>query len=180
MGRALGTATASRLSALAGELRVSIGKLVRRVREQAHPGDFTSAQKSVLHRPVSYTHLWILIALGLALDLHSILIFIRTRTTVNPLRPGNATQLVVSGVYRISRNPMYLGMVLSLSGWAWLLGSPLCLLMVLLFARVLVIVQITPEEIALRDLFGTSYGDYCKQVNRWIGRKGRSTKRPPE
>ena len=50
MGRALGTATASRLSALAGELRVSIGKLVRRVREQAHPGDFTSAQKSVLHR----------------------------------------------------------------------------------------------------------------------------------
>jgi protein-S-isoprenylcysteine O-methyltransferase Ste14 len=123
---------------------------------------------------------WILIALGLALDLHSILIFIRTRTTVNPLRPGNATQLVVSGVYRISRNPMYLGMVLSLSGWAWLLGSPLCLLMVLLFARVLVIVQITPEEIALRDLIGTSYGDYCKQVNRWIGRKGRSTKRPPE
>ena len=50
MGRALGTATASRLSALAGELRVSIGKLVRRVREQAHPGEFTSAQKSVLHR----------------------------------------------------------------------------------------------------------------------------------
>ena len=123
---------------------------------------------------------WILIAVGLALDLYSILIFIRTRTTVNPLRPGNATQLVVSGVYRISRNPMYLGMVLSLSGWAWLLGSPLCLLMVLLFARVLVIVQIAPEEIALRDLFGTSYGDYCKQVNRWIGRKGRSTKRPPE
>ena len=121
---------------------------------------------------------WILIALGLALDLYSILIFIRTRTTVNPLRPGNATQLVVSGVYRISRNPMYLGMVLSLTGWAWLLGSPTCLLLVLLFDRVLVIVQIAPEEIALRDLFGTSYGDYSKQVNRWIGRKNRSTKPP--
>jgi protein-S-isoprenylcysteine O-methyltransferase Ste14 len=121
---------------------------------------------------------WILIALGLALDLYSILIFIRTRTTVNPLRPGNATQLVVSGVYRISRNPMYLGMVLSLTGWVWLLGSPLCLLLVLLFARILVIVQIAPEEIALQDLFGTSYGDYCKQVNRWIGRKSRSTEPP--
>ncbi len=41
---------AARLPTLAGELRVSVGKLIRRVREQAHPGDFTSAQKSVLHR----------------------------------------------------------------------------------------------------------------------------------
>jgi DNA-binding MarR family transcriptional regulator len=48
MGRTLGTAEASRLSTLAGELRVSLGKLTRRVREQSHPGDFTSAQKSVL------------------------------------------------------------------------------------------------------------------------------------
>jgi len=50
MARALETAKGSRLSTLAGELRVSIGKLTRRVREQAHPGDFTSAQKSILHR----------------------------------------------------------------------------------------------------------------------------------
>jgi len=50
VSRTLGTAKASRLSTLAGELRVSIGKLVRRVREHAHPGDFTSAQKSVLLR----------------------------------------------------------------------------------------------------------------------------------
>jgi DNA-binding MarR family transcriptional regulator len=50
MGRTSETAEASQLAALAGELRVSISKLTRRVREQAHPGDFTSAQKSVLHR----------------------------------------------------------------------------------------------------------------------------------
>src|SRR6267378_1606694 len=50
MGRTLGTARAARLSRLAGELRVSISKLTRRLREHAHPGDFTSAQKSVLHR----------------------------------------------------------------------------------------------------------------------------------
>jgi protein-S-isoprenylcysteine O-methyltransferase Ste14 len=105
------------------------------------------------------------------LDLYSVLTFIRMRTTVNPLRPSNATQLIVSGVYRVSRNPMYLGMVLSLSGWAWLLGNPLALLLVWLFARVLVLVQIAPEEAALRNLFGTSYIAYSKQVNRWIGRK---------
>jgi DNA-binding MarR family transcriptional regulator len=50
MGRTSGAAEAARLSTLAGELRISIGKLIRRAREQAHPGDFTSAQKSVLLR----------------------------------------------------------------------------------------------------------------------------------
>ena len=44
------TSAPPRLAALAGELRISLGKLIRRVREQAHPGDFTSAQKSVLLR----------------------------------------------------------------------------------------------------------------------------------
>jgi protein-S-isoprenylcysteine O-methyltransferase Ste14 len=66
---------------------------------------------------------------------------------------------------------MYLGMLLSLSGWAWLLGSPISLLVVWLFARALVIVQIAPEEAALRDVFGTSYMEYCNRVNRWIGWK---------
>lgn len=116
---------------------------------------------------------WVLIALGLGLDLYSVMIFIRKRTTVNPLRPGNASELVVSGAYRISRNPMYLGMVLSLSGWAWLLGSPLCLLMVSAFARILIVVQIAPEETVLQRLFGERYLEYSRQVNRWIGRKSR-------
>ena len=112
-------------------------------------------------------------ALGLGLDLYSILTFIRSRTTVNPMQPNRASRLVVSGVYRLSRNPMYLGMVLMLSGWAWLLGNPIGWLAVWLFARVLVIVQIGPEEIALRDRFGESYVDYCRCVNRWIGRNRR-------
>ena len=116
---------------------------------------------------------WILIALGVGLDLYCILIFIRKRTTVNPVRPGKATELVVSGAYRLSRNPMYLGMVLSLSGWACPLRSPLCLVMVLAFARILSVVQIAPEETAPRRLFGESYQIYSQQVNRWIGRKSR-------
>src|ERR1019366_8041563 len=99
--------------------------------------------------------------------------FIRARTTVNPIQPNRASRLVVSGAYCMSRNPMYLGMVLSLSGWAGLLGSPIGLLAVWLFARVLVIVQIGPEEIALRDRFGESYVEYCQRVNRWIGRNSR-------
>lgn len=117
---------------------------------------------------------WVLIVLGLGLDLYSIGIFIRTRTTVNPMQPNRASRLVVSGAYRWSRNPMYLGMVFWLAGWAWLLGSPVGWFAVWLFARVLVIVQIGPEEIALRDRFGPSYVEYCRSVNRWIGRTTRS------
>lgn len=116
---------------------------------------------------------WLLIGLGLAVDLHSIFLFIRTRTTVNPLQPATASHLVVSGIYRISRNPMYLGLVLALSGWAWLLGSPVCLMLAFLFARVLAIVQIAPEEAALRNRFGASYDEYCRRVNRWIGWQSR-------
>lgn len=112
---------------------------------------------------------WGLIVLGLGLDLYSILLFTRTRTTINPMQPHRASRLVVSGVYRMSRNPMYLGMVLSLSGWVWLLGSPIGWLVVWLFARMLVIVQIGPEENALRDRFGESYVEYCRRVNRWFG-----------
>jgi protein-S-isoprenylcysteine O-methyltransferase Ste14 len=119
---------------------------------------------------------WVLMALGLGLDLYSILLFVRSRTTVNPMQPDRATRLVVSGVYRLSRNPMYLGLVLVLSGWAWLLGSPISFLAVWLFARILVIVQIGPEEIALRDRFGESYVAYCQSVNRWIGQN----RRPPQ
>jgi len=85
------------------------------------------------------------------------------------MRLDRSSSLVTSGLYRSSRNPMYLGLVLSLSGWAWLLGSPICLGLVWLFARALVIVQIAPEEAALRETFGEAYIDYSKRVNRWIG-----------
>jgi protein-S-isoprenylcysteine O-methyltransferase Ste14 len=87
------------------------------------------------------------------------------------MHPERANRLVISGLYRISRNPMYLGLVLSLCGWAWLLGSPIGLLLVWPFARLLVIVQIAPEEAALRERFGDAYLEYCLRVNRWLGRK---------
>jgi protein-S-isoprenylcysteine O-methyltransferase Ste14 len=116
---------------------------------------------------------WALITMGLGVDFWAVVSFVRERTTVNPVHPDRTSRLVVSGLYRLSRNPMYLGLVLSLCGWAWLLGSPICLGLVWLFARVLVIVQIAPEEAALREKFGDTYLNYSKRVNRWIGRQDR-------
>jgi protein-S-isoprenylcysteine O-methyltransferase Ste14 len=65
---------------------------------------------------------------------------------------------------------MYLGLVLALSGWGVLLGNPLTLLFVWALARTLVVVQITPEEEALRERFGEAYLRYSRRVNRWFGR----------
>ncbi len=116
---------------------------------------------------------WALIAIGLGMDFSAVVSFIRRRTTISPMRPDRTSHLVISGLYRLSRNPMYLGLVLTLSGWAWLLGCPIGLIVVWLFARVLVIVQIAPEEAALRERFGDTYLEYSRHVNRWIGRNDR-------
>jgi protein-S-isoprenylcysteine O-methyltransferase Ste14 len=114
---------------------------------------------------------WSLTAIGIGLPLTAIIIFTRMGTTISPVHPDRARQLVMCGIFAVSRNPMYLGLVFSLAGWAVLLSSPICLLVVWGFARLLVIVQIVPEEIALRERFGDAYEQYTRHVNRWIGRR---------
>jgi protein-S-isoprenylcysteine O-methyltransferase Ste14 len=99
--------------------------------------------------------------------------FRRAHTTIDPHKPETANALVTSGVYAWTRNPMYLGLSTLLLGWAITLGtlSPLAgpVLFVLLIQRV----QILPEEHALRMRFGQDYDQYCRRVNRWLGRKRR-------
>lgn len=105
---------------------------------------------------------------GLLVDLVSVAAFIRARTTVNPLAPERANALVVSGLYRYSRNPMYLGMLMILLGWAAYLAQPLALLPVAVFVFLIEILQIGPEERALEEKFGDNYRAYKRRVRRWI------------
>ena len=109
-----------------------------------------------------------LVFAGLLLDLVSIAAFIRARTTVNPLAPDRANALVVSGLYRYSRNPMYLGMLMILLGWAAYLAQPLTLFPVALFVFLIEVLQIRPEERALEEKFGEDYRAYKRRVRRWI------------
>ncbi|MBS0376237.1 MAG: isoprenylcysteine carboxylmethyltransferase family protein [Proteobacteria bacterium] len=113
---------------------------------------------------------WALIAVGVLMDSVSVVAFIRAKTTVNPLRVERASHLVVTGLYRVTRNPMYLGLIALLSGWATVLGSASPWLVLVVFERVLVIFQIRPEEAALAARFGPAYTQYARQVNRWLGR----------
>ncbi|MEO1013912.1 MAG: isoprenylcysteine carboxylmethyltransferase family protein [Pseudomonadota bacterium] len=107
-------------------------------------------------------------AAGLAIDLTSVAAFFRRKTTVNPMTPEKTRRLVVDGFYRFSRNPMYLGMLLMLIGWALWLGHPFGFAGPALFIWLINEMQIKPEERALEEIFGEEYLAYKARVRRWI------------
>lgn len=94
--------------------------------------------------------------------------FRRAHTTVNPMKPGSASALVNTGIYRITRNPMYVGMLLVLVGWAVFLAAPWLLLGPLVFLLYMGRFQIAPEEQALTSVFGAAYTAYQGEVRRWL------------
>ena len=106
--------------------------------------------------------------LGLALDGWSLWNFRRQRTTVNPLAPGRASAVVQSGPYRVTRNPMYLGLALLLLALCLWRGPLLGLVAVVLFVAYITRFQIQPEERALLAKFGPPYADYLRRVRRWL------------
>jgi protein-S-isoprenylcysteine O-methyltransferase Ste14 len=97
-----------------------------------------------------------------------LLAFRAARTTINPMAPQRTRALVTGGVYRITRNPMYVGMALLLSAWAVALGSTWALAGPLGFMLFITRFQIRPEEQALHALFGETYAAYCRRVRRWL------------
>jgi protein-S-isoprenylcysteine O-methyltransferase Ste14 len=105
---------------------------------------------------------------GFLISVAGVVAFRRARTTVHPMHPEKASALVTSGIYRLSRNPMYLGILLALIGWSaylanlWSLAGPI--IFVLYISRF----QIAPEERALTALFGTIYAKYQAGVRRWL------------
>ena len=109
-----------------------------------------------------------LVAAGVAFDGLGLLAFLRQRTTVNPLRPENASALVTGGVYRFTRNPMYVGMGLLLSAWAVNLSSLWPFLGPIAFVLYMNRFQIAPEERALSARFGAEWSAYAARVRRWL------------
>jgi protein-S-isoprenylcysteine O-methyltransferase Ste14 len=105
---------------------------------------------------------------GIATALSGVIAFRRARTTVNPLKPETSSSLVTSGIYRFTRNPMYVGLALVLLGWAVFLPSVWTLLGPLVFAFYMTRFQIVPEERTLMGLFGATYSEYQARVRRWI------------
>lgn len=110
----------------------------------------------------------VLALLGLAVMLAGAQEFRRAQTTVNPLSPEQASELVISGVFRFTRNPMYLGMGCIVAGSALWIGNGIGFLWLTLFVFYIQVFQISPEEKAMEKLFGEQFLSYQQKVRRWI------------
>jgi protein-S-isoprenylcysteine O-methyltransferase Ste14 len=117
-----------------------------------------------LRRPLAL----ILMAIGTGLIVAARVALDRADTTWHPTEPRRTTALVTSGVYRLSRNPTYLGMEIVLLGWAVALASPAAALVSALFVAYIARFQIRPEELTLSVSLGQDYRDYSKRVRRWV------------
>lgn len=115
-------------------------------------------------RAVSMT----LAALGIGVSMAGTWSFWRARTTVNPTRPEATSTLVATGAFRVTRNPMYLGLFLVLAGWAAHLANFAALAGPLLFAVYITRFQILPEERVLANKFGPDFEAYRLRTRRWI------------
>lgn len=106
--------------------------------------------------------------IGLLIALIGVVEFRRHKTTINPHTIDKASALVTRGIYRYTRNPIYLGMLLVLIGAVFLSRDILALLSVLAFIVTLNRLQIRPEERALQARFGEAFDSYCVRTRRWI------------
>ena len=105
---------------------------------------------------------------GLAVEIAGIWAFWRARTTPNPMQPCHASTLVTGGVYRFTRNPMYVGDAVILAGWAVYLGNVIALAGVVAFVAYIDRFQIRAEERAMGELFGSVYDYFRARVRRWV------------
>lgn len=134
-------------------------------------GAYVSAQQWPLESEI---RLWVQVAaypvvfLGLLLNLLPKLQFKRAGTTVNPLAPERAQHLVTTGIYRYTRNPMYLGHALILLGWTLWLQHPLGLLWVVVYVLWVTRLQILPEEQILARRFPEDFQAFKQRARRWL------------
>ena len=105
---------------------------------------------------------------GFGISIAGVISFRRARTTINPMKPETTSSLVCSGIYGVTRNPMYVGVLFVLVAWAVFLSSAWALLGPLVFVLYMNRLQIAPEERVLSDMFGTDYAAYKSRVRRWL------------
>ncbi len=108
------------------------------------------------------------VLIGIVVSALGVVHFRRLGTTVNPIAPQSASSLAVSGIYGRTRNPMYLGFLFVLLGWAVFLSNAFSFLFLPAFVAYMNRFQIRPEERALSQLFGEQFSDYTSKVRRWL------------
>ncbi len=106
--------------------------------------------------------------IGVFFAISGVMSFKKAKTTVNPTTPGASSSLVTSGIYKYTRNPMYVGFLFFLVGWGVLLSNGYALALTIGFVLYMNRFQIQPEEQALESIFGSAIVNYKKHVRRWL------------
>jgi protein-S-isoprenylcysteine O-methyltransferase Ste14 len=122
--------------------------------------DFVLPAKSLLSVALGIT--------GAVTCLSGVVSFRRAKTTVDPRNPRSTSSLVVAGIYKYTRNPMYVGFLLVLLGWAAFLSNLAALAFLPAFVAYMNRFQIVPEEHILASLFPDEYPAYRSKVRRWV------------
>lgn len=110
----------------------------------------------------------LLVILAVYLDLSALWAFRKQRTTINPLHPERTRSIVKTGIYRHTRNPMYLGLLVLQCAYVIHLANPLSLLAPALFIYCINRFQIQAEERLLEENFAADYVAYKQAVPRWL------------
>ncbi len=118
--------------------------------------------------PVRNVAAVLVVLIGGAFSIAGVISFRLARTTVNPMKPDETSQLVCSGIYRVTRNPMYVGLLFVLVAWTIFLSSAWTLPGPLAFVLYMNRFQIAPEERVLTAKFGSAYAAYKSTVRRWL------------
>ncbi len=118
--------------------------------------------------PFSLAILFVSIAISGVVGISGIVAFRQAKTTVNPVKPEEASSVVDSGIYRYTRNPMYLGLLVLLIGLSIYYQNLLSVALNIVFVMYMNRFQIEPEEAVLEKKFGEEYLDYKQSVRRWI------------
>ncbi|CAH0525831.1 methyltransferase family protein [Vibrio hippocampi] len=121
-----------------------------------------------LYIPFKYVWVAIFAVTGTVFGGMATLAFVRHRTSLDPRAVTKASCIVTTGVFSISRNPMYLTLLFLLLAWGVWLEDGISLLLTTLFVPYINRFQIVPEELALAEKFGSEYLDYKAKVRRWI------------
>lgn len=122
----------------------------------------------VVTRSMRLTAVVLFLAIGVALIVMARVQFARRNTTFSPIAPARASVLVVDGVFRVSRNPMYLGTWCILFAIAIYWSNVFAAVMSLAYVWYIDRFQIHPEERMLHSKFGAAYDDYRRRVRRWM------------
>ena len=129
---------------------------------------FSSKKIDLINIPLQMEISILILSAGILIFVNPVLQFIKSKTTVNPIQFEEVNKLVTSGIFKYSRNPMYLGMLMIVLSTSIFYLNIYSILTPLLFILWINKFQIKREEEFLIEKFGDEYLSYKKKTRRWI------------